>query len=297
MRRMTRTTVVTMSLILVILVAGFHVVSYVVSNYRSLNIRTRLHFPWPNRNRISNETRPFRNGLTSSERATLLAIFGAVTDALRGGNVTFWIDGGTLLGSYRHHNLIPWDDDVDLVFRRSQMRQARRAIESLAPEYRLYTENDGPDSAEHSWRVFPSTAGVPVPGKRFRFPAVDLIFYGENATYVWIDPYNVFLYNIWHRTTVFPLHLRPFDGYWVPSPCDVETYLMSWYGPRAMDECMSRKVTHRTFTDHIPIYVPCSKLLRGIPVVKRKHNGNGSVTETLVRGGKIIHQHVILRKC
>ena len=37
-----------------------------------------------------------------------------VTRALEDANIQYTLYGGTLLGSWRHHCFIPWDDDLDI---------------------------------------------------------------------------------------------------------------------------------------------------------------------------------------
>ncbi len=80
-----------------------------------------------------------------SERVlrTLVAALRDFDAACRTLGVTYWIDGGTLLGAVRHQGPIPWDDDVDLVLPRADLERFLRAGPAvLGPGYRVATPVD-----------------------------------------------------------------------------------------------------------------------------------------------------------
>ncbi len=52
----------------------------------------------------------------------LLQVFDKVC---RKQNLTYWLDGGTLLGAVRHGGFIPWDDDVDVCMPRNDYNRAK----------------------------------------------------------------------------------------------------------------------------------------------------------------------------
>ena len=61
--------------------------------------------------------RMFEPIMSDSERLVLATTLGLLTDTLDDNNIMYHMCCGTLIGSYRHNGMIPWDDYVDIYVR------------------------------------------------------------------------------------------------------------------------------------------------------------------------------------
>jgi len=236
----------------------------------------------------------FDSPFSDDDLRSLHLTLSAVLEELNRLNITYFMVSGTLLGSYRHHGRIPWDDDVDLMVNSSHKELVWRTLSALFPDYGLFLSGDF-DSPFH-WKVYPRQHGRPVPLKPFRWPFVDLLFFRENLTHVWNEsPW--FGRERWRRSAVFPLRRRPFDAFQIPAPCDVESVLGENFDASV---CISRDWTH---VYDLPMWglsatVHCSSLADRHPMVMR-HPGRDVrlVKESLVLANRTLRSVLLSNGC
>ena len=85
------------------------------------NLETRKRF-FNNMPKAYGDLRTLQLGLLK-----LLKSFDAICKSL---NLTYMIQGGTLLGAVRHHGFIPWDDDIDLLMTREDYEKLQKYLKN-----------------------------------------------------------------------------------------------------------------------------------------------------------------------
>ena len=257
-------------------------------------------------NWLEEARRPFQCPLNHVQRNLLTRTLQTLTSALDAANITYFMMSGTLLGSYRHHDRIPWDDDVDLIMSTFEQTRLKAAVVSLEPDFRLRCSAA---RAGCQWKFYMSTL---VPGSHriwisllpARWPYIDIFFYEKNATHVW-NTCSWFPDEVWPLRAVFPLRRRPFGDLSLPAPCDTTATLAVNFDTT---RCQSRQFDHLTNVRlwlglRSPVEVDCRSLEMLWPFVRRRRwtdeSGTRQVTETLWAAGgeRTVREVTLVDQC
>ena len=228
--------------------------------------------------------------MDTNQRDELYSLVTLLVNVLEKQKIGYFIIGGTLIGSYRHHDIIPWDDDADIIVNLTDRERLYDALISYKPDYGLYrqkTESDKP----YLWKFF-STNGQKVPFQDFRWPLVDIFFWEENTTHVWnADPRFSSSKFSWPKSHVFPLRKRPLGPIEVNSPCDPHSIIAHTF--KNISVCQSRISSHSPESGIGLSFMggqrrPCHQLDSFTPRVNRTVS-HGVTSEKLVISGRVVN--------
>lgn len=80
------------------------------------------------------------------QQQRMLEMMTWLDDVCRRHRIPYWLGSGTLLGAVRHGGFIPWDDDVDIEFRREDYPRLLQVLtqETAGTDYALQTHDTDP---------------------------------------------------------------------------------------------------------------------------------------------------------
>ena len=226
----------------------------------------------------------FAIALTKKDREIILSILKYIKSVCEQYRITYFITGGTLLGSWRHHGFIPWDDDIDIYVNIKDKRRLKHLLNAGTDEFyallaygrmKIFSEN-GTNTSDHPWL----------------WPYVDVTFYLQNRTHIWGDQYD-FPNEVYRREDVFPLHNRPFENLFVKSPHDGFAFLHQTFDNL---NCETHFYNHKfeSINEERVRSVRCFHFKNHLAFVYRQPTTDGSgIQETLVIGNETIHSLVV----
>ena len=252
--------------------------------------------------------------ITEKDYDSYMSLVSDVSRLFESANITLVMSGGTLLGSYMFHDMIPWDDDMDLwmpyldvpkvkkLFRNETLRHTLQICSwgplSAPDEYDYETLSKFPNkgSAELYYRVRPNdtdtkskhffklfyTHSQAITHHQWRWPFIDIAVYEEDEEQVKFSGQGL----VFPRNVFYPLIRRPLGSNMLFSPRDTRAVLQEQF---RRFHCVSANWSHRLeMAAGRPIIIQCEKLWNYYAQVWSKPTNYGML-EKLVLGDKTLN--------
>ena len=237
-------------------------------------------YNWSYTGQLHKDYKQFAPALNMTEYSwyiDLIATFKRGCDAY---NISYMLDGGSVLGAYMYHGFVPWDDDFDIIVDISQKHTLKEALVGI-PGYTLYNRNNS------QWKFFSDSQSIAGP-YGWNWPFIDIFFYTANETHFY-DVTHDWPEHFGPRTDRLPIeHRGIFENMIMPVPHNMEAFLNKRYN--MADPCMSNWWNHKT--EKLPKIessrIACQKLFGVYPFVQRFNTGNTTL-ELLTLGNKVLY--------
>ena len=295
----------------------YNISSKVVYKYREQIKRGYEYF---------NEHSWIPRGLSENLHEDAMQLLTDASELLNKHNITYVLCHGTLIGSYFFHDVIPWDDDLDIMIPFKDVNKVRAMLRkpeissiftatSYLDDKDIYSEKYIPFDVDisrpsvcgfkedlglqnapcfHKFHLF-KTDAPKTTRRSLGYPFIDVKFYSENSTHV----FNLDLNDgvPLKRDVFYPLHYRPFFNSWQPVPAKPGEVLTARFGGF---KCASKWYSHLSQYIAFGNEVDCSEIQSCYPYVKRlpalQKGGKkqtcltNTTVEQLVIAGRVLYE-------
>jgi hypothetical protein len=212
--------------------------------------------------------------LSQDEYQQLMRLLSLTITILGEYNISYVLAYGSLIGSYVMHDMLPWDDDIDVFIHNSSKAKVMEIFQN-GSNYGIEGYHFHKSSGQ-IYKLFFNTSNHA--GKYpWKWPFIDILSYVEiRNSIIPVERATKSRFMI-PRSSFYPFHLRPFGPLWVKSPHDPVIFFRAKY--RSF-YCKSGFWDHKRETDRRTLQSPCNKLRQFYPFVKRQKRG-GRTEETL----------------
>ena len=237
-------------------------------------------------------TSAFARRVNAVDARRIEELLSHVDSSLSAHNVSYMIDGGSLIGSMLHHGRIPWDDDFDIYISVDDKDRAVGALQASG----AYKVEDAYKGAPYM-KVWSKTVPQVENNRKYTWPFVDIGLLKKNETHAWEARTSVEKYanNIYPLEILYPTVRRPFGNLVLSAPRDGERFLQSRFGRLWREKCVMANWDHRLEKvldvnagkgDELVMY-PCAAI-PDLPLVVRSDAPGASegAVETLTVNGR-----------
>ncbi|CAF0857083.1 unnamed protein product [Rotaria sp. Silwood1] len=200
--------------------------------------------------------------ITPCEHQVYVKLMKTFDEICQANGIEYMISYSTLLGSYRNHDILPYDDDVDVLIhvKYYSLLSKMNALYNKA-DWKFYLRT--PTFMKFYFQAS-SFAGV----FRWKWPFIDIFFYTDNSTHIKSDIYI-------EKDIIFPLLLRPIATLWLPGPRNALRFFKKiseyYYSNLSFDDkCYLQKYSHRDEEEkYEQKVVNCAQLHNVYPYIQR----------------------------
>ena len=233
----------------------------------------------------------FKMQLNKSELVLMLDMLGDISKTMDKFNLTYFMDGGTLLGSYLYHGMVPWDDDIDIFADLEQYKNVITALDTIKDRYVVTVHSKGllkVHSRNGSINTVYRTRTKPYPWK---WPFLDIFWFRRSGSRI----HRLINESEVHKISdIFPLVKRPFATLKLNSPCNPEEFLTKKFNYLKLCPAPSwshRVERRRTFKK---VKQNCSALY---PVIQRTKLNSHLTSEYLEYNGMVVSSFILNETC